>query len=267
MCCSPRFLRRLAAVLLLLVGGAGVALSAAAIAACWAVLPSLSHRASEVSERAERLLSVTADSLERVQASLRKASADLGAIKEAEKAPPHVEPAKQRLRRTAARKLADQLSPNLGDAQQKLAIVADIAVVANSLLEGLDEGPLAQRAPLQPEQFHDAERNLTNLARSARKLQSLLGPESASGRDVEAHASEMEDALGKVGAKVDELSERVGQARERTAGLRRELLHWTPFAQVAATVLFSWIGVGQLSLLVYGWSLYRKPVPSVARNP
>ena len=197
-------------------------------------------------------------------AILTNLHADLDYAELRTKLPPHVEPAKQRLRRTAARKLADQLSPNLGDAQQKLAIVADIAVVANSLLEGLDEGPLAQRAPLQPEQFHDAERNLTNLARSARKLQSLLGPESASGRDVEAHASEMEDALGKVGAKVDELSERVGQARERTAGLRRELLHWTPFAQVAATVLFSWIGVGQLSLLVYGWSLYRKHVLSVA---
>jgi hypothetical protein len=267
MCCSPRFLRRLAAVLLLLVGGAGVALSAAAIAACWAVLPSLSHRASEVSERAERLLSVTADSLERVQASLRKASADLGAIKEAEKAPPHTDPAKQLLRRTTSRKLAEQLSPDLGETREKLTVLADVAVVANSLLEGFDEGPLAHKVPLQPEQFQDAERHLTNLTRSAQKLQALLGPQSESGRGIDGHASEMQDTLARVGAKVDDLSDHVAQARDRTAGLRRKLLHWAPLAQVAATVLFSWIGVGQLSLLVYGWSLYRKPVPSVARNP
>src|SRR5437763_14737637 len=98
MCCSPRFLRRLAAVLLLLVGGAGVALSAAAIAACWAGLPSPTHRASEVGARADRPLSVTADSLERGQAGLRKASADPGAIQEAEKAPPHTDPAQPLLR-------------------------------------------------------------------------------------------------------------------------------------------------------------------------
>ena len=62
-------------------------LSAAGIVASWTVLPSLGQRASSVCERTEQLLGVTADSLAQVKVSLKKAGADLGAIKEAEKAP------------------------------------------------------------------------------------------------------------------------------------------------------------------------------------
>jgi hypothetical protein len=245
------------AVLLFLLGGAGVVLCGAGIAACWAYLPSLGQRGATVCERVERLLGVTADSLDQVKVSLKKAGADLNAIKETEKAPPQAEPAKQRLRRTASRKVADQLSPNLGDVQQKLATLTDVAVVANSLLEGLDQVPLARMIPLQPDQFQDAGQQLSNLTQSAQRLQTLLGPEGGGG--VEEQTSKMQDALGRVEAKVDGLLDRVTQARERTAEARRELMHWLPFAEVAATVLLIWIGLGQLSLLVHGWSLFRKP--------
>jgi hypothetical protein len=259
--------RRLTAFLLLLIGVAGIALVAAGIVACWTKLPPLGQRASTVCERAERILGVTAESLSQVKVSLDKARADLGTIKEAEKALPQAEPAKQRLRRTASRKVAEQLSPDLGDVRQKLATLTDVAMVANSLLEGLDQVPLAHMLPLEPDQFQDAERHLSNVTRSAQRLQTMLGPLPDGGGGVEAQTSEMQDALGRVGAKVDGLLDRVEQARDRVGGLRSDLLRWLPFAEVGATILLIWIGLGQLSLLVHGWSLYRKPTAPVSRSP
>ena len=53
----------------------------------------------------------------------------------------------------------------------------------------------------------------------------------------------------------------------RRGELGSDVLRWVPLAEVGATIILIWIGLGQLSLLIHGWSLYRKPVPPVTPNP
>jgi hypothetical protein len=78
---------RTAGALLVLLGGLGIALCAAGIGGSWVVSRSLIHSTSRACERAERILTVTADSLRAVRSGLEKAQKDLETLHEGAKGP------------------------------------------------------------------------------------------------------------------------------------------------------------------------------------
>jgi hypothetical protein len=63
---------------------------------------------------------------------------------------------------------------------------------------------------------------------------------------------------------VGELAERVAEVRARVAEVNANLQLWITWAAVALSVLLLWIGLGQWSLLVHGWSWLRGPHGSVS---
>ena len=248
--------RSAAATLLILLGAAGFLLCVAGIAGCWIFRPSLSRRASQACERAEKALGVTADSLRQVAAALERARTDLDAIQAATGPADPRQPEGQAPRRTLARKLAGELTPRLDSARRGLNAVVETSVVLNSLLEGLDEIPLVHMTAVDSEQLRDVEGRLAALSASAQELQARLGP-AGPGDETGEFGARMREALSRANTGVGGLIDRAGEAQARVAELRRRLPGWLTAAAVAATVLLFWGALGQLSLFVHGCSLYR----------
>lgn len=256
---EPGLLPRIGALLVVLLSGLGIALSAAAVAAGWVVRPEVTRRTVRACEGTEQLLLVTADSLRDVRAGLTAARRDLESFSDSLREPPPPEPEKQRLRQFFLRQLANQLTPRLENSQRILAGAAVSGVVLSGFLDHFDVVPLAGVGRLDPAKLQGAANNLTELAAAAVRLTRMLDetPDGQSDAAVAAQAARMKEALTLASTRADEVSDWVGTAQPRVVELRNRLPTWITVAAVGVTIFFLWFGAGQLSLLARAWTWIR----------
>lgn len=248
-----RAFRCTAGALAMLLGVMGVLVCGAAIVGCWSVLSSLSQRTSDALGRVETILDATSESFEQVRGSLQKADQELEAVREAERAPT---PRSPQLGRAASRRLASKLTSSLGDAQRRLGVAVEAAVVVDSLLDGLDEVPLVRMTKLDTQQLQEVSGRVSALTSNAQRLQAML--ETPSGSDkVDEETSRMRPILSRVTPGLQGVADRIDEARGRVAELRSRIAGWLRVTQVGLTLILLWIGVGQGCLLAQGWSWYR----------
>jgi hypothetical protein len=249
-------------LLLLLLGVVGLTLGLAGIVGCWAVRPSLTQKASRGCERAERLLAVAAESVNQIKASFEKARRNLAAVRAEATAPPSPQKTPA-ARRGALRLLAHDLTPQLERVRQTAGNVAESAVVLNTLLEGLNNLPFDHFAGIDTGQVNDVSEQVTTLTSAALRLEAMLGElpgEQANLEEVGVHAIRMDDRLSEAATRVGGLAERFAEAQARVADVHSNLQRWITLAAVALTALLFWVSLGQLSLLVHGWSWCRSRV-------
>jgi hypothetical protein len=256
-----KLIRRVTGALLLLLGALGLALSLAGMVGCWLVRPPLTQKASQVCERSEKLLGITAESAGKIKATLEKARANLAHVRKESAAPPPPDKLPAMLRATLRRKARD-LSPQIEQARQIAGNVVDFAAVLSPLLEGLNDLPFGPVGELDPEQVNDISKRVTALGGAAQKLDAMLGElpgQQASLDEVSEHAARMDEQLSEAAARVGALADRAARARARVAEVHSQLPDWITGAAVVLTVVLFWIALGQLSLLVHGWSWCRGP--------
>jgi chromosome segregation ATPase len=256
----PKAIRRIAGVLLILLGAAGLVLMlVGAVGSLRAGQYSIAVT-SRTCECAERLLAVTVERTSQIKARLEKARANL-AILRAQSS--NLDKTLVTQRETLGRRAHD-LFPQLESIRQIAASVPDSAVVLNTLLEGVRALPLAPRVELDPDQINDIADRLTDLTAEAQKLDGVLGElggQEASLAEVEKRARRMDELLSEVSTRVGELANRLAAAQVRVAEIHSSLHRWITTAAVALIALFLWLGLGQLSLLVQGWSWCRRAGP------
>jgi hypothetical protein len=249
-------LRRTVGILAMLLGVLGLLVSGVIIVGCWWFLSSVSQRTSQALERVERIFDVTSESFAQVQASLHQADKELQAVREAERTPSASKSRQPQLGKAASRRLASKLTSSLGDTQRSVRVAVEAAVVANSLLEGLDEVPLVRLSKLDTEQLHEVNDRVSALTRRAQQLEALLETPSKSG-EVDEETSRMRQILSQVTVALQRLADRMDGVRGRVAELRSRIAGWLLVTAVGLTVIWLWIGIGQWSLLAHGWSWCR----------
>jgi hypothetical protein len=255
-------IRRIVGALLLLLGLVGLALSLTGLVGCWLVRGSVIQRTSRACESADRFLGVTAESLDQVKTSLGTARTKLDAVRAACATPPPAEQKEPRARRAALRAMTGDFAPQIEKARQAATGVAEGAVVVNALLEGLEDVPLAHVAGLETDRFNDVSQRLSALAASAKEFDARIGElpgEQGAFDEMGERATYMDRLLSEAATKVGELAERVAEVRARVAEVNANLQRWITGAAVALSVVLLWIGLGQWSLLVHGWSWLRGP--------
>jgi hypothetical protein len=220
------------------------------------VLSSLSQRTSDALGRVETILDATSESFEQVRASLQKADRELEAVREAERPPTATTPRSPQLGRAASRKLASKLTSSLGDAQHRLGIAVEAAVVVDSLLGGLDEVPLVRMSKLDTEQLQEVSARVSSLTHNAQRLQAMLETSSDT-KEVDEETSRMRQILSRVTSGLQRVADRIDEARGRVAEVRSHIARWLLATQVGLTVILLWIGMGQGCLLAQGWSWCR----------
>ena len=159
---------------------------------------------------------------------------------------------------TALRFLVPTLAPQLQDSGRTLETVADSAVVVSSLLEGFEGMPLGPSAPLDANQLRDAARQVKRLGATADKLLALVGDATRNHADeADAQTAAMEKGIARALPTIRDMEQQVQSVRDRVVEVRTHFVGWLTTAAVVATVLLTWAGIGQLSLVFHGLELSR----------
>jgi hypothetical protein len=255
---SPMTLcKRILAGLVLLLGTIGLLLSVAGGIGIWVVKGPVTERATKLVGRADAALDVAERNLTEAKASLDRAAERLESIKEEQR-----QLAQQPQRGGAVRRLlAQQFAPQFDNARETLHIVAEAAVVFNSILEDVGNFSLLSASGLDTDRLAEINNRLGDVAPAAWELSRLFGgPDPGSDSEAEERQlSRIEQALQTARGMVVEYESQVTQVRQRTAELKSRTLPWiTPAAALLSFVCF-WIALSQVSLLAHAWSWWKGP--------
>jgi hypothetical protein len=222
--------------------------------------PVVNERTAILGEHSDKILGLTEDSLRQVEAILARAREDVGAVHEAARGipPPEIKPGG--LQKFMLKKLTAEFSPRVEEAQRILDAALNGAVILNSVLKGVEQLPLTEVVQLDTDQLHNLAGELREATGTALKLnaviQGLQGGKQSSA-EVAEQAAQIQEVLARGEGRVGAFTDRVTQVRQRLDQLRGELSGWITAAAVVVTVLAAWLALGNLCLLLRGWSWLR----------
>ena len=120
--------------------------------------------------------------------------------------------------------------------------------------------PLGPSAPLDTDQLREAARRVKSLGATAEKLLALVGDASEDrANDADAQTTAMEEGIARALDTIGDLAQQVKSVRGRVTEVRTYFARWVTWGAVVATLLLIWAGIGQVSLVLHGWSLWKRP--------
>lgn len=238
-----RFVRRLVAALLGLLGTTGTLFCVAGVAGIWVLHADLMNRADRAFGRAGDRLGTARAELTRVADRLRQIRAEVEAVERREEDANR--PAAKR-RTVLPRASAESTSAQLGQARRSLVTAVELGLVADGVLDVLAELPAAERVGVDTARLRDASDHLSDLIRTADRLAAAL-PRAPDEPD-----TGIAERVGRVASTLDEAAGRVDDARGRTGDWHRRAGRALMFSAVVATALVIWIGLGQACLAWQG---------------
>ena len=254
-----KVLKRILAGFVLLLGVAVLLLSLAAGVGVWMVKEPVTERATQIFGRVEGALDIADTALDQVKKSLARAADRLDGVRQEQKKLAQ-EPRKDSpLRRLLARKVQQNLAPEVGNAHEKLHTVAEAAVVVNSVLEDLGNFPFLATAGLDVSGLAAINSRLVDVGPAAWELSRLLG-EPGPAADSDAAGTELsrvERALQTLRRLIAEYEPRVREVRQRTEALKSTALAWVTPAAILISVVCFWIALSQVSVLFHAWSWWK----------
>jgi hypothetical protein len=230
-------------LLLSLAGGIGV----------WVIRGPVQAKAAYVFERVEGKLDIADKGLEKVKATLARATERLDGVREEQRQLAR-EPRNSFLQRKLARTVQSALAPTLGDAHETINTVAEAVVVVNSVLEDVGNLPFLSIAGLEVGDLREINNSLSQVESSAWELTRLFAEGSASGTEDGDRLSRVDRTLKTMRGLIDQYEPKVALVRQHTEQLKTKTLPWiTPAAALISFVCF-WIALSQVSLLVHARS-------------
>ena len=261
-----RLLRRTMAAALGLAGAVGLALCVAAVVGCWVAYAEAVRRVDRTFDRAAGSLGGVRDDLTQVGDRLRETRGELDAIRRREADLAAQPPEERSHRRLISRKAAEGGPPQLTEARQKLVKATEAALVLEGLLDVLAELPLGERVGVEPGPLRDASDRLGELIGRSEQLAATLAKASPNPADGAAEEStRLSEGLDRIVAAADAGAGRADGAHDRVRAWHARLVRWLTVTAVAVTLLLTWIGLGQLSLLAHGYTWAPPPAGAACR--
>jgi hypothetical protein len=249
--------KRILAGFTLLLGTAVLLLSLAGGVGVWLVKEPVTERATRLFGRIEAALEVADQGFNQVKKSLARAAERLDGVREEQRAlaqrPQKINP----LRRLIARKVQQNIAPEVGNSHEKLHTVAEAAAVVNSVLEDVGSLPFLSATGLDSGQLTELNNRLAAVGPAAWELGRLLGDPEGDAGDASTQSSRVGEALKAMQGLIAEYEPQLAQVRQRTEALKSKTLSWITPAAVIISVFCFWIALSQVSVLVHAWSWWK----------
>jgi hypothetical protein len=247
------FFRRLTGLVTVLLSAIGAIGCIAVAVGVWVVYQGVAERVQRVSDKLDVALKQVATATDTVQRVLGKARADLAQVtKESGNLDAGGDKSKLAAR-TVRALLREQTEPTLDELGGRLATMADAAVVVSSLLQSLEDLPVAQQFGLDPEQLKQRANDAQRLSGILRRLEGAIGDGDKEGaRQVAAAARDVNAVLEDCSAAVGNWQSELSTARARLAQVKADVLGWMIYAAIGLSVLALWMAAGQVCLLSRG---------------
>jgi hypothetical protein len=253
---AMRVVKRILAGFTLVLAAVMLLLSLAAAAGVWVVKEPVAARASRTFGRVDAALDIADRGLGQVKASLARAEERLATVRHEQTNLAREPRANNTARRMMARTVARQVTPELGDAYEKLHTVAEAAVVVNSVLEDVGNLSFLSASGLNSDRLTEINSRLAEVGPAAWELSRLLG-EPEPDADADAQLSRIEQLLVAVRGLVAEYEPQLARVRQQTEELRSRTFRWITPTAVLVSLVCCWVALSQVSLLVHAWSWWK----------
>jgi hypothetical protein len=252
--------KRFLAVIILLLGVAGLLLSLAGGVGVWFVKEPVKAKAIRIFERIEAALDIANQGLDHVKVSLARAAERLDSVREEQRRLAQEPRSNNALGSFLARTVQQTLAPEFSKAHETFHTVAEATLVANTVLENLGSFPFLSVAGLEIGDLTEINNRLTQVESSAWTLSRLLGQTGPAPDSDEASTqlSRVEQTLKTMQGMLTEFESKLTLVRQRTEELKSKTLHWITPASVLIALVCFWIALSQVSLLAHAWSWLRR---------
>jgi len=252
--------KRFLAVIILLLGVAGLLLSLAGGVGAWIVKEPVKAKAIRIFERIEAALDLADQGLDHVKTSLARAAERLDSVREEQRRLAQEPRSNNALGSFLARTVQQTLAPEFSNAHETFHTVAEAALVVNTVLENFGNFPFLSVAGLEVGDLTEINNRLTQVESSAWSLSRLLGQPGPAPDSDEAsiQLSRVEQTLKTMRGMLAEFESKLTLVRQRTEELKSRTLPWITPASVLIALVCFWIALSQVSLLVHAWSWLRR---------
>jgi len=253
-------LRRTLALVLVLLAILGLVASLGAVTVLWAYKRPLETRAIRVLDRLEGALDRAAQGLRVVRDTTARAREDLDKFKKS--SAPDAKP-NSLVMKSLARKVKQQLAPQVSDVHATHSGVTEATVVLGSLLEGADRLPLGSVGQVDTDELQKLTGLLGEVGKTSQQLSALIPPEdraddpnavAALSRDTKT----VEEGLNRVHTASVEYGARVADLTARVATIHARLPNALQTGSAWLTVVLVWIAISQVIVVLYALSLWRR---------
>jgi hypothetical protein len=224
----------------------------------WIVKESVTSRATRLANRIESGLDFADRSLDEVGASLATAEERLESIGEKQRTAAQNPLRGNAMRRLMARTVQQQITPELGDAHEKIHSVAEAVAVASSVLGDVDNFPFLANSRLDTDRITEINRRLSQVESSAWELARLFGDADAEPNADDAVLSRIEQMLQALKGLIADYATRVKEVRVKFEEVKSRIFAWILPATILISATCFWIALSQISLFCHAWSWFKK---------
>jgi hypothetical protein len=258
------FVRRIFGLVVLVVSAIVFVVSLVGAGAAWPVRTRLHNLTNKVSGRVEEVLAIVDRGACQARNLVGDSQSRLWEF-DAERAKDSPRAPNRTKMRLAALALNSQFSPSqINDIRDNIALAAQAAVVADSVLENADAWPLNAGARLDPTRMQDVSDRLNQAAIMAQELSDMLPADAPPDQPLPAEAADRQSRIAEaLQAVIDAIRDFQGQVADFIAkekAIRPRVLFWIDAGAVIAIVALLWIALSQVSLMAHAWGWLRKPV-------
>ena len=254
-------LRRILALLLVLLGIIGTAACIAGIVGVWRVKQPLLDRSARAFGVADKAFVVVTEYGDVISFTLTKSREDLGTIKTKAAIENNAAAKPSFTDVVVSRMVADQLGTKIKNVGDAVNAVTDASIVLDSLLGQIDQLPATFVHKVNDDQLEQVQGTLGDVAAATRRLSSLLQtarPDENVPPEMAEATVEIEALLGRLLAWIDMLRERVKTTKTEVAELRPRLEFWIHWGSAIITGVLAWIGFSQLVVVGVAWRWLRR---------
>lgn len=247
--------RRLSAVIGLVVSAAGFAVFAGAAAGVWWVKAETNRRTDAVAVRAHAAIGTADHAVAFVREVIQQADTDLA---HARAAAPVAEPVNPFVQLTA-RRASQDLAGSVERANGAVVTASDAAVVAQAALEVFgDDDQLKKWFGVKPEQLTQTRAGLGDASRELRNVRTLLGvPLGAGSQPTAEQLGTVESALNQAREFTDQMGTTVASARTRVDETKRAVDLWVLRVALLTTLVGAVGAAGQFFMARFCWRVLR----------
>ncbi len=242
-------IKRLFAVLLSLLGVAGLVLCVGGVVGVFIVKKPLQERTTRLLKEAGQSLQTAADGVDVVHESLLKAREEL---KQFSRKPDAEHPKPTFVDRV----VAEHLESNVKNIGATVNVVADASVVLNSLLGSLNEIADTGLGQIDTDRLKDVQGGLSDLTRSSHRLSVLLGDQK--GNESAEQAAQMLDGLDRVIVWLDELQGKIKTIQGDVTKLQSRTPGWIQMGSIVLPAVLVWMALSQLTMIGFACWWFRR---------
>jgi chromosome segregation ATPase len=256
-----RTLKRVLAIMVIVISVVVLVLSLAGIAGTWIVRGQLATGLEGIVTAAETRAEAVQQGLDRLGGTLTQAAGELAAVEQEVQGLGADLEQNQPLLTAISDRLGLQLSPLVDKAREIVMTIRETVAAVNGIVEGINALPFVTRPVPEPEALNKLSQDVDTLVLEIQDLRAAIDQRQSeivrgAVSLITTPASQIGNTLKGTQTAVSGYSQEISRVQEGLSSLKSALGGWLVWGAVGLTLILLWLALSQGAMLVLGWRAF-----------